>query len=53
MAAAGKGDNGEDALVMWAHEVQGPDYAARLDAIEAGFASPTIRQGFDPEPERV
>jgi [ribosomal protein S18]-alanine N-acetyltransferase len=25
---------GEDALVMWAHDVDGEDYAARLDAIE-------------------
>jgi [ribosomal protein S18]-alanine N-acetyltransferase len=25
---------GEDALVMWAHDVDGDDYAARLDAIE-------------------
>ncbi len=47
------GDNGEDALVMWVHEVQGPDFAARLDAIEVSFASPTIRRGFDAEPERV
>ena len=46
-------DNGEDALVMWAHEVQGAAYAARLDAIEATFASPTIRQGFHAEPEPV
>lgn len=47
------GDNGEDALVMWVHDVQAPDYAARLDAIEATFASPTIRQGFEAGPERV
>jgi ribosomal-protein-alanine N-acetyltransferase len=47
------GDNGEDALVMWVHEVQGDEFAARLDAIEASFTSPTIRQGFDAEPERV
>lgn len=47
------GDNGEDALVMWAHEVQGAEYAARLDGIEASFSSPTIRQGFESGPERV
>lgn len=51
------GDNGEDALVMWVHDVQGAEYAARLREIEAGFPSPTIRQGFtadlDPEAERV
>jgi ribosomal-protein-alanine N-acetyltransferase len=47
------GDNGEDALVMWVHEVQGHEFAARLDAIEASFTSPTIRQGFDAGHERV
>jgi ribosomal-protein-alanine N-acetyltransferase len=47
------GDNGEDALVMWVHDVRGSEYAARLRAIEASFPSPTIRQGFDAEPERV
>ncbi len=26
---------GEDALVMWAHDVAGPEFRARLDAIEA------------------
>jgi len=33
-------DNGEDALVMWAHDIMDPDYAERLAAIEAssGFA---------------
>ncbi len=46
-------DNGEDALVMWAHDVQAPDYGARLAAMEATFSSPTVRQGFDAEPERV
>lgn len=39
------GDNGEDALVMWAHDVATPGYAERLAAIEAGFASPTQRAG--------
>ncbi len=41
------GDNGEDALVMWAHETTGTDYADRLDAIEASLPTPTARQGFD------
>jgi ribosomal-protein-alanine N-acetyltransferase len=30
---------GEDALVMWAHDVDGDDYAARLDVIEAGVVA--------------
>ena len=32
-------DTGEDALVMWAHDVDGREYAARLDAIEAALAA--------------
>ncbi len=39
-------DNGEDALVMWAHEVSGPDYAGRLSELAASFDPPTVRQGF-------
>lgn len=34
---------GEDALVMWAHDVDGPDYAARLAAIEAGLPPAEVR----------
>ncbi len=34
-------DNGESALVMWAHEVDGEAYGARLDAIEAALPHPT------------
>ncbi len=34
-------DLGEDALVMWAHDVDGPDYAARLDRIEADLPGRT------------
>ena len=34
-------DTGEDALVMWAHEVDGSDYSARLDVIEAA-AGPVV-----------
>jgi ribosomal-protein-alanine N-acetyltransferase len=34
-------DTGEDALVMWAHDVDGAAYAARLDAIEA-VVGPTV-----------
>jgi ribosomal-protein-alanine N-acetyltransferase len=45
------GDNGEDALVMWAHAVSQPEYLARLAEIEAAFRPPTVRQGFpDPAP---
>ncbi len=32
-------ETGEDALVMWVHDVDGPDYAARLDGIEARLRS--------------
>jgi ribosomal-protein-alanine N-acetyltransferase len=27
------GDDGEDALVMWAHDIAGPAFAARLDEL--------------------
>ncbi len=40
------GDNGEDALVMWAHAVTEPAYLARLAGLGAGFDPPTVRQGF-------
>lgn len=40
-------DNNEDALVMWAHDVAGPDYAARLAAVEASLVPATVRHGFD------
>ena len=32
----------EDALVMWAHDVDGDDYARRIEAIETELLSPTI-----------
>jgi len=32
----------EDALVMWAHEVDQPEYAAKLDAIDAAIPGATI-----------
>jgi hypothetical protein len=32
----------EDALVMWAHEVDQPAYAELLDRIEAGIPGTTI-----------
>ena len=34
-------DNGEDALVMWAHDVDAPAYAERLDAVEAALPGRT------------
>jgi len=39
-------DSGEDALVMWAYDVDGPDYAARLRAIEAPLAASTELDGL-------
>ena len=30
-------ETSEDALVMWAHDVDGADYGARLDRVEAGL----------------
>ena len=41
-------DNGEDAIVMWAHDVGEQAYADRVAAIEASFSSPTVRVGFAP-----
>ena len=34
---------GEDALIMWAHDVDGPAYAERLDGIEAGLPPAEVR----------
>ncbi|MBX3313382.1 MAG: ribosomal protein S18-alanine N-acetyltransferase [Actinobacteria bacterium] len=41
------GDNGEDAVVMWAHDITTDAYAARLDAIEAELGAATVRSGLD------
>ncbi|CAN5861136.1 hypothetical protein BH23ACT2_BH23ACT2_12470 [soil metagenome] len=38
--------HGEDAIVMWAHDVRTPPYAERLAAMKAGLGSVTDRQGF-------
>ena len=35
-------ETNEDALVMWAHDVDTPEYAERLDAIEAAVPGDTI-----------
>jgi ribosomal-protein-alanine N-acetyltransferase len=32
----------EDALIMWAHDIDGAEYGARLEALEAGIAGDTI-----------
>jgi ribosomal-protein-alanine N-acetyltransferase len=42
-------DIGEDALVMWAHDVDTPDYTRRLDAIEASIRGRTTLVGFEGE----
>ena len=36
----------EDALVLWAHDVDTPEYAERLAAIEAGLPSPLVTVGL-------
>jgi [ribosomal protein S18]-alanine N-acetyltransferase len=38
-------DNGEDALVMWANDVDQPAYARRLAEIEAGIDGYTVIEG--------
>jgi ribosomal-protein-alanine N-acetyltransferase len=38
----------EDAIVMWANDVDGPAYAARLAALEAGVPGTTIHEELDP-----
>ena len=35
-------ESNEDALVMWAHDVDLPSYAERLDAVEAGLRGTTV-----------
>ena len=37
----------EDAVVMWAHDIQGDAYAERLDAIEAAVAALAVAHGTD------
>ena len=48
-AGARKGyyvDNGEDALVMWAHDIHTPEYADRLAGIDASIAGHTTIEGM-------
>ncbi len=40
-------DSGEDALVMWAYDVDAPAYAERLDAIEAPLVPVTEVEGLE------
>lgn len=40
-------DIGEDALVMWAHDVDGDDYAARMDALEDAIVGRTMVMGIE------
>jgi ribosomal-protein-alanine N-acetyltransferase len=35
-------DTGEDALIMWAHEADGPDYSALLDRLERRVPGTTV-----------
>lgn len=39
-------ETNEDALVMWAHDLQSDEYAARLRRIEAGLPGPTTFEKF-------
>jgi [ribosomal protein S18]-alanine N-acetyltransferase len=39
-------ESGEDAVVMWAHDVRSPAYRARLDEIERAIPGTTIHEGF-------
>ena len=39
-------DNGEDALVMWAHGLRTDEYRARLQRAEGEARWPVVRQGF-------
>jgi len=40
-------ETNEDAMVMWAHDVDGPEFAARLNEIEAGVPGRTIVDGLE------
>jgi [ribosomal protein S18]-alanine N-acetyltransferase len=37
-------DTGEDALIMWAYEVDQPEYAALLDRLDNGVPGTTVRE---------
>lgn len=40
-------DTSEDAIVMWANDIDTDAYEARLAAVEAAWADPTIVEGHD------
>jgi ribosomal-protein-alanine N-acetyltransferase len=40
-------ESNEDALIMWANDVDTPEYAARLDALAARLPVPTIEEALD------
>jgi len=40
-------ESNEDALIMWANDVDAPEYAARLERLAAGLPSPTIEEELD------
>ncbi|WP_426574156.1 ribosomal protein S18-alanine N-acetyltransferase [Aquihabitans sp. McL0605] len=42
-------DNGEDALVMWAHDIATPEYEARLQGLESLAPGAVVRHGFPAE----
>jgi ribosomal-protein-alanine N-acetyltransferase len=47
-------DNGEDALVMWAHDIRSHDYETRLQGLESRSRWPVVRQGFaEPKADRL
>ncbi len=41
-------ESNEDALIMWANDVDTPDYAARLDRLRTGLPRPTTLERLDP-----
>jgi ribosomal-protein-alanine N-acetyltransferase len=38
-------ETGEDALVMWAHDIDAPAYGERLRGIEDGIVGTTVVEG--------
>jgi ribosomal-protein-alanine N-acetyltransferase len=40
-------ESNEDALIMWANDVDTPEYAVRLDALSAALPGPTILEQLD------
>lgn len=46
-------ESNEDALVMWAHDVDGPDFARRLHTIESALSPPALRPLGDEAQEQA